>query len=327
MTPRVLVTGAGGFIGSHVVDLLLKQDIELTALCRYSSTGDFGWLESERHTQASNLNRVLGDITDTEFMRTLVQGKDVVVNLAALIGIPYSFVAPRAYLDVNIGGVFNILEATKGTDTRLVQISTSEVYGTPQTVPIELSHPISPQSPYAATKSAADQLCMSYAKTFGSKILVIRPFNTFGPRQSKRAIIPTILTQLASGANVVRVGSTSPKRDFTFVEDTAQAIVTACFEGTPDGHTVQLGTGRSISISDVLNICKGLIRSDFEIEVDDSRIRPKLSEVDILESNPISAFNELGWAAKTSLEEGLLKTYSWLENQGPEGAKSQKYAI
>lgn len=327
MSSRVLVTGAGGFIGSHVVDLLLAQGLQITALCKYSSNGNFGWLDSDRYTRTPNLERVLGDITDSEFVRKIASDKDVVINLAALIGIPYSYVASRSYVNVNLGGTLNILEALKDSDTRLVQISTSEVYGTPKSVPIKLSHQINPQSPYAATKSAADQLCSSYAKSFGTKVLIVRPFNTFGPRQSRRAVIPTILSQIVLGTKQIQLGSISPKRDFTYVEDTARAIVAACTKGIPDGRVIQLGTGRSVSIEELLNICRVTFDFEFDVITQNDRIRPEQSEVDILESDPISAMEDLGWTSTVPLEEGLKRTFEWLQVQNLSLDRIQTYMI
>ena len=327
MAMKILVTGAGGFIGSQVVDLLMSQGAQVTALCKYSSTGSYGWLDSEQYDDSPNLERVLGDVTDSEFVRTLVSDQDVVINLAALIGIPYSYVASRSYINVNVVGTLNFLEALKESNSRFIHISTSEVYGTPESVPIQTTHPINPQSPYAASKVAADQLCSSYAKSFGSQILVVRPFNTFGPRQSRRAVIPTILSQVSLGAKQIRLGSTTTKRDFTYVEDTARAIVAASTKGVPDGRVIQLGTGRSVSISELLEICKKLFNVDFEIITEESRVRPKNSEVEILESDPRTALEELGWEARVSLEEGLVKTFEWLQAQKISLQRSRTYSV
>lgn len=327
MANKVLVTGAGGFIGSHVVDLLLSQGAQVTALCKYSSTGTYGWLESERYDRVASLERVLGDITDIEHVKALTSSHDVVINLAALIGIPYSYLASRSYVNVNVVGTLNLLEALKGSDSRLIQLSTSEVYGTPETVPIKSTHPINPQSPYAASKAAADHLCNSYAKSFGSQVLIVRPFNTYGPRQSLRAVIPTILSQISLGAKTVRLGNVTTKRDFTFVEDTASAIVAACTNGVADGHVIQLGTGRSVSISELLEMCKKLFDVEFQVETEANRIRPQKSEVEILESDPKSALLELGWEPKSSLEAGLTKTFEWLQSQKISIQKSRTYSV
>jgi nucleoside-diphosphate-sugar epimerase len=327
MSSQILVTGAGGFIGSHVVDLLLSQGVQVTAMCKYSSNGSYGWLDSDHYDRVPNLERVLGDVTDTEFVRKIAFNKDVVINLAALIGIPYSYIASRSYVNVNLGGTLNILEALKGSSSRLVQISTSEVYGTPNSVPIKLSHPINPQSPYAASKSAADQLCSSYAKSFESQVLIVRPFNTFGPRQSRRAVIPTILSQIALKTRQIKLGSITPKRDFTFVEDTASAIVAACTKGVSDGRVIQLGTGRSISIAELLEISKALFNFEFDVSSQENRIRPKQSEVEILESDPSSALEDLGWQPKVSLEDGLLRTFDWLQGQKMSLDRSQTYVV
>ena len=327
MKLKVLVTGAGGFIGSHVVDELLARSHQVVALCKYNSSGTYGWLEDERYIQNNSVELHLGDITDSGYIENLVQNTDVVINIAALIGIPYSYIAPRSYLNVNTLGVLNILEAVRKSGSKLVQISTSEVYGTPESVPITLNHPINPQSPYAASKSAADSLCKSYSNSFDTKTIIVRPFNTFGPRQSMRAVIPTILSQIASGNRIIKLGSTDVKRDFTFVTDTAKGIIKATECVYTDGRVIQLGTGVSYSILEIIEFCQEEFGVKLEIESDQSRIRPINSEVQILESDPSGAAHLLGWSHEIEFKAGLRKAYQWISEQKHNLPKTMKYHV
>ena len=315
LSVRILVTGAGGFIGSHVVENLLEKGHQVTAICKYNSEGNFGWLDTEENSNNSNLDMQLGDVTDTEYIERVTKGIDTIVNLAALIGIPYSYIAPRSYLNVNTLGAMNLLEAARKHDARLIQISTSEVYGNPVSVPISLEHRINPQSPYAASKASADLLCKSYHDSFNSKVLIVRPFNTYGPRQSLRAVIPTILSQIANGKEKIEIGSLHVKRDFTYVTDTAVGISLAAESDFSNGEIVQLGTGSSISVNQIIEICKAEFNSEITIEAKIGRIRPARSEIQILESDPSSAKYLLNWEAKTDLIQGLRRTYEWIKTQ------------
>ena len=324
---KVFVTGAGGFIGSQVVTELIEKGYDVKALCRYNSNSDSGWLKEPSYSKIKNLEVVFGDVTDTELITQQVIGSDIVINLAALIGIPYSYHAPRSYLNVNLLGVLNLLEATKKNGAKLVQISTSEVYGTPNSVPITLNHPINPQSPYAASKSAADFLCKSYSDSFSSRALVVRPFNTYGPRQSMRAVIPTILNQIANGKSVLKLGSTDVKRDFTYVGDTAKGIVAAAISEFCDGRVIQLGTGTSYSIDQIIEFCRQEFNSDLRVETDESRIRPANSEVQILESDPSTAKELLNWKHKIEIRDGLKLTYDWIKNNGEDSQKVSSYHV
>jgi len=321
---RILVTGAAGFIGSHVTQKLLQNGDSVVALVKYSSSASHGFL---RAIDDPNLKVVLGDITDTELIRSLCSDVDVVINLAALIGIPYSYDAPRSYINVNLGGTLNILEAIKNRNTKLIQLSTSEVYGTPKSIPITLDHLINPQSPYAASKVAADALCLSYVKTFGTSVAIVRPFNTYGPRQSLRAIIPTILHQISSGSLNIKVGNAEAKRDFTYVDDTVAAIVSAAHSLPGDGSVVQLGTGSTISIAQLIGVCGEIFGLELKIDVDVSRIRPTLSEVEVLQSDPSSALNSLGWSAKVSLADGLKFTMDWISSEESGKNSSSLYVV
>ncbi|MGZ4600907.1 MAG: SDR family NAD(P)-dependent oxidoreductase [Oryzihumus sp.] len=313
----VLVTGSDGFIGSHLVERLVADGARVKAFCLYNSFGTTGWLEeSETFKQAvrdGQAEVVLGDIRDPEHVLNAVEGADVVMHLAALIAIPYSYVAPRSYVETNISGTLNVLEAVRRHGTpRMINTSTSEVYGTPDEVPITETHPLRGQSPYSATKIGADKMCESYALSFATPVTVLRPFNTFGPRQSARAVIPTVLGQMLAGAPQIRLGAVSPKRDFTFVTDTCDGFVKAAATDLAPGTTVQLGTGRTVSVGEVVDICKKVTGSDAEIVTDEERLRPDGSEVEILLSDPTRARDLLGWAPSVSLEDGLRETAEWL---------------
>jgi UDP-glucose 4-epimerase len=242
-----------------------------------------------------------------------VAGVDVVLHLAALIAIPYSYAAPRSYVDTNITGTLNVLEAVRHHDVpRLVNTSTSEVYGTPDTLPITETHPLRGQSPYSATKIAADKLCEAFALSFGTPVVTLRPFNTYGPRQSARAVIPTVLRQLLAGARELRLGSLAPQRDFTFVTDTCDGFLRAAGADLEPGTTVQLGTGSTCSIGEIVELCRQVTGSTAEVVTEEERVRPAGSEVEVLLSDPARAKELLGWTPTVSLEEGLRRTADWL---------------
>jgi NAD dependent epimerase/dehydratase len=310
----VLVTGSDGFIGSHVVERLVADGADVRAMCLYNSNGSAGWLDESPVREDVDVR--LGDIRDAEHVHALVKGVDVVLNLAALIAIPHSYVAPRSYVDTNITGTLNVLEAVRAEGTpRLVHTSTSEVYGTPESVPITVAHPLRGQSPYSASKIGADKLCEAYALSFETPVTVLRPFNTFGPRQSMRAVIPTILTQLLAGAHEVHLGALTPQRDFTFVTDTADGFVRAATTELAPGTVVQLGTGRTVSIGELFEVCRRASGSNATVTTDEDRFRPPGSEVEILLSDPSQAAEVLGWTPQVSLEEGLRLTAEWLNGR------------
>lgn len=322
-----LVTGAGGFIGSHLVEMLVKDGFNVKAFVHYNSKGSQGWLNESQPEILNNLEVFSGDMCDTEFVNNAAKSCDVIFNLGALIAIPYSYAAPRSYVQTNVIGTLNICEAARNHESRLIHMSTSEVYGTPESVPITENHAINPQSPYAATKVAADQIALSFFRSFGTRVSIIRPFNTYGPRQSQRAIIPTLLSQVLSGSKEIKVGSILPKRDFTYVDDTARALVLAESKKDIDGETIQLGTGETISVGDLIEVIREITGKEFAIKQDDNRIRPEKSEVEILLSDPSKASNLLGWSPEISLEMGLKKTIQWMESNMHNLNNPSNYAI
>jgi NAD dependent epimerase/dehydratase len=311
---RIFVTGAGGFIGSHVVENLLFHGHEVRALAKYNGKGNYGYLKNLHPKESKELEIVLGDVTDYAQMIKLTADCDAVCHLAALIGIPYSYDAPNSYVATNIQGTLNILEACKlhGT-SRLVVTSTSEVYGTAKYAPIDEEHPLQGQSPYSATKIAADKLSESFFRSFGLPVVTLRPFNTFGPRQSARAIIPTVLAQALSGAKEIHLGSLTPKRDLTFVTDTAEAFRLAVETPGIEGQTIHFGSGQAITIGELAQKCLTLTNSTARIVTSEERVRPSKSEVEVLLCNPTKAFDLLGWKPKTTLTSGLQQTADYVQ--------------
>lgn len=311
---RVFVTGAGGFIGSHLVERLVEEGAKVRALCLYNSKGFWGWLENSPDGIKKSIEVVLGDIRDKNLMENCTKDIDIVFHLAALIAIPYSYIAPESFIDTNIKGTLNLLEgARKNNVKRFVHISTSEVYGTPDKIPIDEKNELKGQSPYSASKIGADKICEAYFCSYDLPIVIIRPFNTYGPRQSTRAVIPTILTQLISKKRILKLGNTKPERDLTFISDTVDGILKAGLKKNIEGETIQLGTGKKYSIEEIAKISMEITKTKAEIEKEDIRVRPDKSEVMVLLSNPAKAKKLLEWEAKVSIEEGILKTYLWLK--------------
>lgn len=306
---NVVVTGADGFIGSHLTEALLKEGCNVTALAQYNSFNNWGWLEGISNP---NLKIVTGDVRDPNFCRALVEGADTVFHLAALIAIPYSYIAPDSYVDTNVKGTLNICQAAMAAGTqRLLVTSTSEVYGTARYVPIDENHPKQPQSPYSATKIGADALALSFHNAFGLNVSVVRPFNTYGPRQSARAIIPTIITQIASGAREIKVGDLSPTRDFNYVEDTCRGFIAIAKCRDAAGEEINIATQREVSMGTTLQTIAYLMGADIKWVTDPERLRPAGSEVFRLLGSNERIKRLTGWQPKVSLEEGLQKTIEW----------------
>jgi NAD dependent epimerase/dehydratase len=323
---RVLVTGADGFIGSHLVERLVTEGAEVRALCLYTSQGTHGWLDESAPEVRDAVDLRLGDVRDAGLVRDLVDGCDLVLHLASLIAIPYSYLAPASFIETNVNGALNLLEAVRATGATMINTSTSEVYGTPESVPISETHPLRAQSPYAASKIAADKLCESYAASYAVDVATLRPFNTYGPRQSMRAVIPTVLTQLLAGAKEVRLGNLTPKRDFTFVSDTVDGFIRAASVGMEPGDVVQLGTGRTVSVADVVDLCRAVTgREDAEVLVEDERVRPDASEVEVLLSDPSAAQERFGWTPNVELEDGLRATAAWIADRRPDAGVAARY--
>ncbi len=310
----VLVTGADGFIGSHLVERLVAEGAKVRAFCLYNSQGSWGWLDHASREVKEALDVRLGDVRDARFVDAASEGVDIVFHLAALIAIPYSYAAPQSFVDTNVSGTLNVLEAARHHRiSRVVHTSTSEVYGTPATLPILETHPLNAQSPYAATKVAADQLALSYQASFGTPVVVLRPFNTYGPRQSTRAVLPTILAQLLQGQREIALGRLDTRRDLTFVEDTVLGFLAAGLAADVEGRTVQLGTGRAVSIAELFQIACEVVGVQATVKSEERRLRPDASEVLMLQSGNALAKELLGWSPQTNLEDGLRRTAEWLK--------------
>ena len=315
---KILVTGADGFIGSHVVETLVKSGHEVRAFVLYNSFNSWGWLDESEQSIRDSIDVFTGDIRDPHGVDKAVEKQDVVLNLAALIAIPYSYHSPDTYIDTNIKGTLNILQAARRHNVkRVVQTSTSEVYGTAQYIPIDEVHPLHPQSPYAATKVGADQLALSFHASFDVPVGILRPFNTYGPRQSARAVIPTIISQLANKSKV-KLGSLSPTRDFSFVQDTANGFLAAAQSDAIVGQTINLGSGFEISIKETAETIAKLMNTKLELVDDEQRVRPENSEVERLHASIEKAKTLLGWQPElkglAGFETGLKKTIEWFLN-------------
>lgn len=307
---HILVTGADGFIGSHLVDLLLSQGYKVRALCQYNSFNYWGCLEGKG--EEPNLEIVCGDVRDAAFCRHIAQGVDTIFHLAALIAIPYSYVAPESYVDTNVTGTLNICQAAKELGVkRLIVTSTSEVYGTAMYVPIDEKHPRQPQSPYSATKIGADAIAKSFYNAFNLPVVIARPFNTYGPRQSARAIIPTIISQIANGERRIKVGDLTPTRDFNFVEDTCRGFLALAQTEGIEGEEFNIATGEEISMGDTLNLIARLMGADVEYVVDADRLRPSKSEVFRLCGDNTKITTLTDWHPRVPLREGLSRTIAW----------------
>jgi NDP-hexose 4,6-dehydratase len=307
------VTGADGFIGSHLVEALVARGDRVRALALYTSLGTRGWLDALPPDVLASVDVVAGDVRDTELVARFCDGVDTVFHLAALIAIPYSYAAPRSYLDTNAGGTLNMLEAARRAGVRrLVHTSTSEVYGTAQRVPIDEDHPLQGQSPYSASKIAADQMVEAFVRSFDVPAVTLRPFNTYGPRQSARAVIPTVVAQVAAGRRQIRLGSLEPTRDFNFVADTVAAfLAVGDAEDKVVGQTFNAGSGREISIGDLVRTIARVMDADVDVVADPARLRPAGSEVMRLVADRSRLEAACGWTPTHTLEQGLAKTAAW----------------
>lgn len=313
---RILVTGADGFIGSTLVETLVRAGRPVRAFVQYNSFGSLGWLDRCGADVAGRFEVFSGDVRDPHGVRSAMRGCEVVLHLAALIAIPYSYHSPDSYVDTNVKGTLNVLQAARDLGVRrIVHTSTSEVYGTARFVPITEDHPLQGQSPYSATKIGADQLALSFHRAFGTPVMVLRPFNTFGPRQSARAVIPTVITQIAAGQRRIRLGSLTPTRDFTYVDDTVAGFIAAADSAEGLGEEINLGTGFEIAVGDLVELIAEIMGAEITIETDPQRLRPKASEVDRLLSCNEKARRLLGWhpelAGRDGLREGLRRTAAW----------------
>jgi dTDP-glucose 4,6-dehydratase len=312
---KVLVTGAGGFIASHLCEALITAGAEVRGLVRYNSRNDRGMLSMLDPEIEDQIEVTLGDLRDPESVARATEGVAYVIHLGAQIAIPYSYVNPRDFYETNVLGTLNVCQAVLNHSVRqMVHISTSEVYGSALTVPITEEHPLQAQSPYSASKIGADKLVESFHRSFDLPATTIRPFNTYGPRQSARAVIPTIIAQALAGDRL-RLGSLHPRRDLTYAADTAAALVAAAGEPAAVGRTIQLGTGHDVTIGEVVDRVAALLGKEFAVELDDTRVRPAASEVERLISSPALALEVLGWSPKIGLDEGLRRTIAWMEQR------------
>ncbi|MDE5662513.1 MAG: NAD-dependent 4,6-dehydratase LegB [Muribaculaceae bacterium] len=320
---NIAITGADGFIGSHLTEALLQEGYHVKALAQYNSFNDWGWLEQVSHPE---LQVVTGDVRDPNFCREFVRDADTVFHLAALIAIPFSYVAPDSYIDTNVKGTLNICQAARDAGVeRLLVTSTSEVYGTAMRVPIDETHPKQPQSPYSASKIGADAIALSFHNAFGLPVTLVRPFNTYGPRQSARAIIPTIISQIATGERVIKVGDLTPTRDFNYVTDTCRGFIEIARSPLTIGEEVNIATGREVTMQQTLDTIASLMGADVTWERDEARIRPSASEVFRLCGDNSKLKRLTGWSPEISLEEGLRRTIDWFTR--PENLSRYKTGI
>lgn len=323
---KVLITGADGFIGSHLTECLLGKKCKVRAFVYYNSFNSWGWLDILPQDKLKKIEVFAGDIRDPHGAEKAVQDIDVVFHLAALIAIPFSYHSPDSYVDTNIKGTLNILQATrKGKCEKVIIASTSEVYGTAKYVPIDEKHPLQPQSPYSATKIAADSISYSFYRSFNLPVCIARPFNTFGPRQSARAIIPTVITQLLAGEKAIKLGNLHPTRDFLFIKDTVEGFIKVAESDKVIGEVVNIATQSEISIGDLTKKLIKMINPKVRIVMDQARLRPQKSEVERLMGSNEKIKKLTGWKQKYTLEEGLKETISWFKNK--ENLKKYKNGI
>lgn len=316
---KILVTGADGFIGSHLTETLIRRGYPVKAFVVYNSFNSWGWLDHSPKEIKSELEIFSGDIRDPHGVKKAMEDCNIVLHLAALIAIPYSYHSPDTYVDTNIKGTLNVMQAARELGIeKIVHTSTSEVYGTAQFVPITEDHPLQGQSPYSASKIGADQIAMSFYYSFNSPVSIIRPFNTYGPRQSARAVIPTIITQIANGARRIKLGSTHPTRDFNFIDDTIQGFIAVTESDKSIGEVINIGSNYEISIGETAQLIAESMGAEIEIETDNNRLRPEKSEVERLWADNSKAKKLLGWepqyAGRDGLKRGLKKTAEWFSD-------------
>jgi len=319
MTNKILVTGADGFIGSHLTEELVRRGHDVRAFVCYNSFNSWGWLDHSDQQIIKSLDVFAGDVRDPHGVRTAMQGCDVVLHLAALIAIPYSYHSPDTYVDTNVKGTLNIVQAARDLGVKkVVHTSTSEVYGTARFVPITEEHPLQGQSPYSASKIGADQIAMSFYSSFNTPVSIIRPFNTYGPRQSARAVIPTIITQIANGAKIIKLGSLYPTRDFNFIKDTVQGFIAVAESNRSVGEVINIGSNYEVSIGETVQAIAEIMGANIEIETEDIRLRPDKSEVERLWADNRKALELAGWqphyGGKDGLRRGLAETIEWFKN-------------
>lgn len=325
MSGKTLITGATGFIGSHLVEVLVEQGLNVIAFDRYNSNNNWGWLEESNYK--NDFEVILGDIRDYDSVNKAMKGCSAVFHLAALIGIPYSYTSPLAYIRTNIEGTYNVLEATKNMELEHVLItSTSETYGTAQYLPIDEKHPLVGQSPYSASKIAADQLAISYHRSFELPVKIVRPFNTYGPRQSARAIIPTVISQILDGIEEIKVGNLSPTRDLTFVKDTVAGFLAIYESENLLGQVTNIGMNEEISIGDLIDKITSIMEVTVNLIQDNNRIRPDKSEVDQLLCDNTKLIAHTKWEPSYKLDNGLKATIEWMRNNR-DYYKSNEYNV
>ena len=324
---KILVTGADGFIGSHLTEELIRRGFNVRAFVLYNSFNSWGWLDHAESEIKKNLDIFAGDVRDPHGVRTAMKGCDVVFHLAALIGIPYSYHSPDTYVDTNIKGTLNIVQAARELGmAKVLHTSTSEVYGTARFVPITEDHPLQGQSPYSASKIGADQIAMSFYLSFGTPVSIVRPFNTYGPRQSARAVIPTVITQIASGSRKIKLGAMHPTRDFNYVKDTVNGFIAIAESDKTVGEVINIGSNYEVSIGDTVKLIAELMNEEIDIDTDTQRIRPENSEVERLWAENAKAKKLTGWepayGQREGFKRGLQETIAWFRN--PENIRQYK---
>lgn len=316
VSQKILVTGADGFIGSHLVNELVTSGYKVRAFCLYNSFQDIGWLKDLPQDILANLEIVFGDIRDFDSINQAVKGRDAIFHLAALIAIPYSYTAPMSYVDVNIKGTLNILRSAVDNGIgQVIHTSSSEVYGTAQYIPMDEKHPLVGQSPYAATKIGADQIAHSFYCSYGLPVSTVRPFNAFGPRQSLRAVIPTIISQVIAGNKKIKLGNVDTTRDFTFVLDTVKGMKSFLGKERTFGEVINLGTGVEVTIREIVNLVADIAQQPIEIDLDEDKLRPQKSEVERLCASNKKAKDLLDWSPQHSFRQGLELTYNWFKDR------------